>query len=285
MLSTRSRWISIVSASLCLLAISSADALTQKRARPAKPAPDVKAEKVEGEDAAPEPKPNAPSTPADSAKAAPSTPADSAKADGDAKPKDAADPSAVPTDGEASKKAAKPKKTIETATFGGGCFWSFEAVFERLPGVTSVVSGFAGGSVPNPSYAMVCTGRTGHAEVIRVTFNPQIISYEKLLKFFWTAHDPTTPNAQGDDHGPQYRSMILYESEEQRVAAWKVYEELKKSRKYRTPIVTELVALKSFYPAEPYHQDYFFNNASSDYSQAYIIPKIWKLKLNKATRR
>jgi peptide-methionine (S)-S-oxide reductase len=177
-------------------------------------------------------------------------------------------------------KDSGPKKPkIERATFGGGCFWSFEAAFERVPGVISVTSGFSGGNVPNPSYEMVCTGQTGHAEVIQVEFDSTIIPYEKLLKFFWTAHDPTTPNSQGDDFGTQYRSIILYHDAAQKKAAQKVYQELKAAKKYRAPIVTELVPFVAFFPAEPYHQDYYRNHPYNEYSIDYIIPKLRKLKL------
>jgi peptide-methionine (S)-S-oxide reductase len=182
-------------------------------------------------------------------------------------------------DKEKDKDAGPKKPKIERATLGGGCFWSFEAAFERVPGVISVTSGFSGGNVPNPSYELVCTGQTGHAEVIQVEYDAAIIPYEKLLKFFWTAHDPTTPNAQGDDFGTQYRSIILFHNAEQQKAAIKVYQELKASKKYRSPIVTDLVPFVAFFPAEPYHQDYFRNHPYNDYSINYIIPKLRKLKL------
>jgi peptide-methionine (S)-S-oxide reductase len=182
-------------------------------------------------------------------------------------------------DGEKDKDAGPKKPKIERATLGGGCFWSFEATFERVPGVISVTSGFSGGNVPNPSYEMVCTGQTGHAEVIQVEYDANIIPYEKLLKFFWTAHDPTTPNSQGDDFGTQYRSIILFHSAEQQKTAIKVYQELKASKKYRAPIVTDLVKFVAFFPAEPYHQDYFRNHPYNEYSINYIIPKLRKLKL------
>jgi peptide-methionine (S)-S-oxide reductase len=201
------------------------------------------------------------------------TPATAPKAD---TPK--ADP-AKDTEKSKDKDSGPKKPKIERATFGGGCFWSFEATFERVPGVISVISGFSGGNVPNPSYELVCTGQTGHAEVIQVEYDAAIIPYEKLLKFFWTAHDPTTPNAQGDDFGPQYRSIILYHDADQKKAAQKVYQELKAAKKYRSPIVTDLVPFVAFFPAEPYHQDYFRNHPYNDYSINYIIPKLRKLKL------
>lgn len=176
----------------------------------------------------------------------------------------------------------KPAKT-ETATFGGGCFWCTEAVFERVPGVKSVVSGYSGGLVPNPTYQQVCTGSTGHAEVVQLEFDPDKVSYEAILKVFWTTHDPTTLNAQGPDFGTQYRSIILYHSDDQKKAAQKVYQEMKAKRTYRSPIVTELVPFIAFYPAEPYHQDYYRNHPYDDYSMAYIVPKIRKLKAHAPT--
>jgi peptide-methionine (S)-S-oxide reductase len=145
----------------------------------------------------------------------------------------------------------------ELATFGAGCFWHVEDTFERLPGVISAVSGYAGGSVPNPNYEMVHEGFTGHAEVVMVQYDPEVISYEKLLKVFWSSHDPTTPNRQGPDVGTQYRSIILYHNEAQRKAALKSYKELVDARAFRYPIVTQLFPLKVFYRAEDYHQDYY----------------------------
>jgi len=184
----------------------------------------------------------------------------------------------VPKDAPATS-LPKVKPRVERATFGAGCFWSTEAVFERIPGVKSVVTGFSGGSVPGPSYEAVCTGQTGHAEAVQVVYDPKVLPYEKLLKVFWAAHDPTTLNSQGDDFGTQYRSVIFYNDEEQREAAMKSYKEYTERRVFRAPIVTELVPLKSFYPAEPYHQNYYRNHKFSDYSQMYIIPKLNKLKL------
>jgi peptide-methionine (S)-S-oxide reductase len=168
--------------------------------------------------------------------------------------------------------SATPQSKPEYATFGAGCFWHVEAAFERLPGVISAVSGYAGGHVRFPSYEMVHEGDTGHAEVVMVEFDPRLITYEDLLKVFWSHHDPTTPNQQGPDIGPQYRSIILYRNEAQRKAALKSYEDLMEMRASgkgsssmgrspwlwnRKPIVTELVPLKAFYRAEDYHQDYY----------------------------
>ncbi len=173
--------------------------------------------------------------------------------------------------------AAKEKKT-EKATFGGGCFWCMEAVFERIPGVKSVVSGYAGGHIPNPTYEMVCTGLTGHAEVIQIEYDPAVVSYEKLLNIFWAAHDPTTLNRQEDDFGPNYRSIILYHNDAQKEAAEKSCKDLTRRRIFRSPIVTELVPLTEFYPAEPHHQDYYRNHRGSAYSDIHIVPKLRKLE-------
>jgi peptide-methionine (S)-S-oxide reductase len=162
----------------------------------------------------------------------------------------------------------------ERATFGGGCFWCLEALFQTLDGVKSVTSGFAGGTMANPSYEQVCTGTTGHAEVIQVEFDPAQISYAKLLDQFWRAHDPTTLNRQGADVGPQYRSIILYQSEEQKHIA----EASKRSaaHAFKTPIVTEIVPLNHFYRAEDYHQNYFRNNPQATYCRLVIRPKLDK---------
>ena len=165
---------------------------------------------------------------------------------------------------------------LEFATFGGGCFWCTEAAFELLEGVKDVVSGYAGGRTVNPTYKQVCTGQTGHAEVIRIEFDPQRVSYERLLELFWTSHDPTTLNRQGPDVGTQYRSIIQYHGEAQKAAAEKSRAEVAK-RFYR-PIVTEIVPATKFYPAEGYHQDYFRLNPTQGYCQAVIAPKIQKLK-------
>src|SRR6516162_3612056 len=146
----------------------------------------------------------------------------------------------------------------ESATLGGGCFWCTEALFQMLPGVKSVTSGYAGGTKPNPTYEEVCTGKTGHAEVIQIEFDPAVVSYDKILSTFWDAHDPTTLNAQAPDHGIQYRSIILYNSDDQKAAAEKSKAEAQK--KFSKPIVTEIVPLKAFYKAEGYHQDFYRSN-------------------------
>jgi len=164
----------------------------------------------------------------------------------------------------------------EVATFGGGCFWCLDAVFRMIPGVKSVTSGYAGGHTANPTYREVCTGGTGHAEVIQIEFDPQTISYDKLLDFFWDAHDPTTLNRQGPDTGTQYRSIILYNNEAQKGVATKSMAGA--SGKFKKPIVTEIVPLKAFYPAEDYHQDYYSNNANQPYCSINIRPKVEKLQ-------
>lgn len=167
----------------------------------------------------------------------------------------------------------------EVATLGGGCFWCLEAVFERVPGVLKVTSGYAGGTVDNPTYEEVCEGKTGHAEVVQIEFNPKQISYEQLLEVFWRAHDPTTLNRQGPDVGTQYRSIILYGSEAQRRAAGKSRAELSAAGTYKSPIVTEIVPLVKFYRAEAYHQDYYRNNPHAPYCTFVIAPKLKELQM------
>jgi peptide-methionine (S)-S-oxide reductase len=165
-----------------------------------------------------------------------------------------------------------------TATLGGGCFWCLEAVFEQIEGVESVVSGYAGGTVSNPSYQQVCTGTTGHAEVVQITFDPEKISYRELLEVFFTIHDPTTLNRQGADVGTQYRSVIFYHTPEQEKAARKVIEELESSGTWENPIVTAVEEFREFYPAEDYHQGYYRRNQGLPYCQAVITPKLAKLR-------
>ncbi|HYD35764.1 MAG TPA: peptide-methionine (S)-S-oxide reductase MsrA [Vitreimonas sp.] len=166
---------------------------------------------------------------------------------------------------------------LETAVFGGGCFWCTEAVFQRLKGVERVVPGYAGGRSLNPNYFRVSEGITGHAEVIKLEFNPQIISYEQLLDVFWHVHDPTTLNKQGADVGTQYRSIILYTSDQQRITAEKALADLEKSAEFTSPIVTELQPLDTFYDAEEYHRNYFDRNQTEPYCELVISPKIEKL--------
>lgn len=165
---------------------------------------------------------------------------------------------------------------LEKATFGAGCFWCVEAVFERLEGVQAVVAGYAGGTKPNTTYKEVCTGKTGHAEVARVTFDPATISYERLLEVFWDAHDPTTLDRQGADVGTQYRSVIFYHDEKQKVAAKKSKREAQKA--FDDQIVTEIKPLTNFSEAENYHQDYFQNNPNAPYCVFVIKPKLEKMK-------
>jgi len=172
----------------------------------------------------------------------------------------------------------------ETATFGGGCFWCIEAVFERLQGVERVVSGYAGGERPNPTYQQVCTGATGHAEVIQVTFDPGMVSYRELVELFFAFHDPTTLNAQGPDVGTQYRSIVLYHSPEQAATAREVIAALEHDRAFDAPIVTEVKPIGHFWPAEPYHQQYFRRNPEQAYCAAMIPPKLAKLRQRYAAR-
>jgi peptide-methionine (S)-S-oxide reductase len=171
-----------------------------------------------------------------------------------------------------------PAKTAK-ATLGGGCFWCLDAAFEQLPGVLKVASGFAGGTTPDPTYDQVCTGRTGHAEVVQITYDPSKVTYDQLLDLFWKVHDPTTLNRQGADHGTQYRSIILTSTPEETAAA----EASKKKAKalYADPIVTEIKPLTVFYPAEEYHQGYYRNNKGKNpYCQVVIAPKLKKLGLS-----
>ena len=166
----------------------------------------------------------------------------------------------------------------ETATLGGGCFWCLDAVFRDLRGVESVVSGYAGGRLANPSYRDVCSGTTGHAEVIQVTFDPDVISFRDLLDVFFTIHDPTTLNRQGADVGTQYRSVILYHSPQQQATAQEAIDELEREHVWEAPIVTELAPFNAFFPAERYHQDYYASNPDQAYCQIVIAPKLAKFR-------
>lgn len=172
---------------------------------------------------------------------------------------------------------------IKTATLGGGCFWCLEAAFLRLKGVESVVSGYAGGSVPDPGYRQVCTGTTGHAEVVQVRFDDSVIGFATLLEVFFTIHDPTTLNRQGADVGSQYRSVIFYHDEPQREVAETQIAALEAAGIWGTPIVTEVLPLPQFYPAEAYHQDYFRQNPYQGYCQAVVAPKVAKLRQRHAS--
>lgn len=169
-------------------------------------------------------------------------------------------------------------KTSETATLGGGCFWCTEAIFRRLKGVEKVESGYSGGFVDRPSYADVCTGETGHAEVVQITFNPEVISYRELLEVFWKTHDPTTLNRQGADVGTQYRSVIFWHSDEQQKLAEDFREELNRQNIFGKPVVTEITAFEQFFRAEEYHQNYFANNRTQGYCQFVIVPKMEKFR-------
>jgi peptide-methionine (S)-S-oxide reductase len=167
---------------------------------------------------------------------------------------------------------------LQIATFGSGCFWCTEAVFERLNGVVKVESGYSGGKVENPTYEEVCTGTTGHAEVTQITYDPSIITFDELLEVFWKTHDPTTLNRQGNDVGTQYRSVIFYHNDEQKKLAEKYKEELDKSGAWDNPILTEISPFTKFYSAESYHQDYYNNNPNQGYCAFVIAPKIEKFE-------
>lgn len=166
---------------------------------------------------------------------------------------------------------------LETATLAGGCFWCTEAIFQRLKGVASVMPGYAASKVANPSYEAVCTGKTGAAEGIQITYDPSVISYGTLLEIFWHLHDPTTLNRQGNDVGTQYRSAIFYHTPEQQQSALKSREALEKSGAYKQPVVTEITPFSNFYPAEDYHRDYYNSNRFQPYCQFVIDPKVRKL--------
>lgn len=173
---------------------------------------------------------------------------------------------------------------LEVATLGGGCFWCLEAIYDRLEGVESVVSGYAGGTVKNPTYKQVCTGTTGHAEVVQVTFDTQQISFKEILEIFFTMHDPTTLNRQGNDVGPQYRSAIFFHDDRQRNIALETMEEIDEAGIWDAPIVTELAPLDTFYPAEEYHQEYFERNQLQPYCRIVIAPKVAKFKAKYAEK-
>jgi len=173
---------------------------------------------------------------------------------------------------------ASISKALEVATLAAGCFWCTEAVFDQLKGVVRVDSGYSGGNVPNPSYEEVCTGDTGHAESIEITFDPSIISFKDLLQIFFTTHDPTTYNRQGGDVGTQYRSAVFYHNPEQEKIARQVIHEFNESKVWKKPIVTEVVPYREFYKAEDYHQEYYAKNSRQPYCRVVIEPKIAKLR-------
>ena len=167
---------------------------------------------------------------------------------------------------------------LEQATLGGGCFWCLEAVYEQARGVTQVVSGYAAGEKPNPTYEQICTGATGHAEVVQITFDPQVISYRTLLEIFFTIHDPTTLNRQGNDRGTQYRSIILFHDDGQKNIAQQVMQEIVSAGIWDAPLVTQLQPLSHFYPGETYHQGYFRGHGQQPYCQAVVEPKVSKFR-------
>jgi methionine-S-sulfoxide reductase len=172
----------------------------------------------------------------------------------------------------------KKASNLETITIGGGCYWCVEAVYENLNGVKSVVSGFSGGKVANPTYEEVCTGTTGHAEVVQITYDKNVTDLNEIFKVFFTVHDPTTLNRQGADVGTQYRSVIFYKNEEQKKAAQSIIAELNKAKVYDSPIVTKVEPFTKFYKAEDYHQNYYANNKSQPYCKMVIQPKIEKFE-------
>jgi peptide-methionine (S)-S-oxide reductase len=166
----------------------------------------------------------------------------------------------------------------DTAVFGGGCFWCVEAIYAEVKGVISATSGYSGGSIENPSYKQVCTGTTGHAEVCRIIYDPSVISFNKLLEIFWTVHDPTTLNRQGNDVGTQYRSVIFYMNEKQKTTAHIYKEKLNKEDTFGKTVITEIVPFKHFYKAEDYHQDYYDNNKNAPYCTFVVAPKVEKFR-------
>lgn len=169
---------------------------------------------------------------------------------------------------------------METATLAAGCFWCVEAVFDDLQGVTDVVSGYSGGHTENPTYQQVCSETTGHAEVVQIQFDPEVLSYADLLRVFFSVHDPTTLNRQGNDVGTSYRSAIFYHSDEQRKIAEEIIKEVNEAKIYDNPIVTEVTEFTNFYPAENYHQEYFANNPNQPYCAAVVAPKVAKFRKN-----
>jgi peptide-methionine (S)-S-oxide reductase len=179
---------------------------------------------------------------------------------------------------------SSPGGPLETIVLGGGCFWCTEAVFSEVKGVDRVLPGYSGGSVPHPSYETVCTGRTGHAEVVEVTFDPRTVSLHDLLVVFFTTHDPTTPDRQGGDVGTQYRSVVFYRTPAQKAAAEGVIRELEGARVWKHKVVTELAPFAAFYPAEEYHREYFRKNPERSYCQIVIAPKVAKFRKEHAAR-
>jgi len=173
---------------------------------------------------------------------------------------------------------------LETATLGGGCFWCLEAIFRDITGVERVVSGYAGGDVADPTYRQVCSGTTGHAEVVQFRFDPDVVSYQEILEIFFSIHDPTTPDRQGPDTGRQYRSIIFCHDERQRETAKRVIRELEAAKTWNAPVVTEVVPFEVFYAAEPYHQGFFESNPNQPYCRAVVGPKVAKFRKAHASR-
>jgi peptide-methionine (S)-S-oxide reductase len=171
-------------------------------------------------------------------------------------------------------------QNTETATFGNGCFWCTEAIFQQVDGVIKVTSGYSGGDMANPDYKTVCTGVTGHAECLEIIYDPKKISFEELLEIFWQTHDPTTLNRQGNDHGSQYRSVIFYHNEEQKEIADKYMKQLEEKKVFKDPIVTTLEPYTKFYPAEDYHHNYYIQNGAAPYCQFVVRPKVEKFRKN-----
>jgi peptide-methionine (S)-S-oxide reductase len=191
-------------------------------------------------------------------------------------------PRATPHEaGESETMESEKARSLEIATFGAGCFWCVEAVLEQLDGVVSVESGYMGGELANPTYEQVCSGLTGHAEVVRVEFDPAKISFKKLLIWFFKLHDPTTLNRQGNDEGTQYRSVVFYHSDEQRAATERAKKTIDESRIFPDPVVTEITKATTYYPGEKYHQDFYRQNKANGYCRAVIYPKLDKLGLDK----
>ena len=176
------------------------------------------------------------------------------------------------------KATKKGKPVYEVATFGGGCFWCIEAVFKEMKGVSKVVSGYSGGHVKNPTYEEICKKTTGHAEVIQITYDPEVVTFKDLLQVFWKVHDPTTLNRQGNDVGPQYRSVVFYHDDSQKEQATHYKQRLMEEKVFDSPIVTEISPMKEFYPAENYHQNYFALNPNEGYCQFVIRPKVEKFR-------
>ena len=167
---------------------------------------------------------------------------------------------------------------IEQATLGGGCFWCIDVLFQKLRGVKKVVPGYAGGNTENPSYEVICSGKSGHAEVIQIYFDPQVVTYRELIEIFFTVHDPTTLNRQGNDVGTQYRSVVFYHNDNQKILAEEVMDNIGREGIWNNPLVTEISALDNFYPAEKYHQNYYNENTEQPYCQFVIAPKVAKFR-------